>query len=52
MNTTVNAGRNNVRELTADELSAISGGKVDVIKAMGNTKDGPSLGVGTCCKSR
>jgi hypothetical protein len=28
------------RELTEDELDAVAGGRTDLIKAMGNTKDG------------
>jgi hypothetical protein len=43
---TLNAGINGVRELTTQELDAVSGGirrsvpngRTDVIKAMGNTK--------------
>jgi hypothetical protein len=47
MNAAVDAGRNDVRELTVHEIAAISGGEIrrsmpngrtDVIKAMGNTK--------------
>ena len=36
-------GMNDVRELTADELTVVSGGKVDVIKAMGNSSWKPPI---------
>jgi hypothetical protein len=47
VNATTDTGRNDVRELSAHALAAVSGGeikrsmpngKTDVIKAMGNTK--------------